>query len=111
MRHPVLDRVLRRRQGLTEYLATEYLRTADVPAVASKNILLDTLECEQRDQVFEDRVHLTQRIRVNQTSVRPPSTAIPPPLTKTASSLARNNTTLATSTGSPTRRAAEFAMQ
>ena len=111
MRHPVVDGVLRRRQGLTKYLATEHLRTTDVPAVTSKNIFLDTLERKQRDQVFKDRVHLTQRVPVNQTSVRPPSTAIPPPLTKTASSLARNNTTLATSTGSPTRRAAEFVMQ
>jgi hypothetical protein len=84
MGDPALDRMLRGRQGLSEYLATKDLGAADVAAVSAKNILLDPLEFQQMTPV---------------------------PLTNTASSLARNRATLATSTGSPSRRAAELLIQ
>ncbi len=57
MRHAALDRVLRRRQRLTEHLAAEHLRAADVAARATKDIGLDPLEFEQVDEVFKNRVH------------------------------------------------------
>ena len=104
MRNPSFDRVLRGRQRLAQYLTAEDLRAANIAAVPSKYVVLDTLELEQGNQVFENRMHRGE----NQSGcVRPPSTAMPVPLTNTASSLARNSATLATSTGSPRRRAAE----
>ena len=104
-----LDRMLRRRQCLAEHLPAEHLGAPDVAAVAAEDVVLDPLQLEQRDQVVENRMHGSEPAR--HTSVRPPSTAMPVPLTNTASSLARNRITFATSTGSPTRPAAECAIQ
>ena len=103
VRNPALDRVLRGRQGLAEHLAAKHLRAADVAAVTSEYVVFDPLELQKMDEVLENRVH--------QSAARPPSTAMPVPLTNTASSLARNRATLATSTGSPRRRAADALMQ
>ena len=57
MCNPVLDRVLRGRQCLAQHLPPENLRAADVPAVTAENIVLDALQPEERDQVFQYRVH------------------------------------------------------
>ncbi len=101
----VLDRVLGRRQRLTENLSTKHLRTADVPAIAPKYILLDALEPKQPNQVLEYRMHQSTGF------FRPPSTFIPVPLTNAASSLARKSTTLATSKDSPSRCADDVSIQ
>jgi hypothetical protein len=52
------DSELRRRQRLPEHLAAEYLRAADVPAVTAEDVVLDTLELEQMDQVGEYKMHV-----------------------------------------------------
>ncbi len=57
VRHPAFDRVLGRRQRLPQHLATKHLGAADVATVATENVVLNTLEREQRDEVFEHRMH------------------------------------------------------
>lgn len=104
MCYSIADRVLRGRQRLPQNLATKYLGAANIATVAAENIVLDSLELKQMNQVLKNRIQ-TQSLR------RPPSTAIPVPLTNTESSLAKNSATFATSTGSPMRPAAEFFRQ
>jgi hypothetical protein len=58
VRHPTLYRVLCRGQRLANYLATKNLRAADVTAVAAEDVLFDAFEFEERNQVFEHRVHI-----------------------------------------------------
>jgi len=38
-------------------LPAEHLWAADIAALAAENVLLDTLQAEQRNQVIENRVH------------------------------------------------------
>jgi hypothetical protein len=57
VRDPSLDGVLGGGQSLAQHLATEYLRTAYVAAVAAEDVVLYALQPEERDQVFEYRVH------------------------------------------------------
>ena len=53
-----LDRAAGRHERLAEHLSTEYLRAADVAALAAEQVHLETLELEQADQVGELLVHL-----------------------------------------------------
>ena len=57
MRYPALYRALSGRQGLAQHLPAEHLWAADIAALAAENVLLDTLQAEQRNQVIENRVH------------------------------------------------------
>ena len=57
MSDATLHRKLRRRKGLPEHLSAEYLRTPDIPAVAAEDILFDTLQFEQPDQVGQYGMH------------------------------------------------------
>ncbi len=53
----VIHGMLRSRQRLTHHLTAENLWAADITAVAAENIVLDALELQQRNQVFEGRIH------------------------------------------------------
>lgn len=55
---PILDRVMCRGKRLAQYLAAEYLCAADIAALAAEEVILDTLEFEELDQIAEDRMHL-----------------------------------------------------
>jgi hypothetical protein len=44
VRDSALDRVLRGRQRLPEYLTAEYLGATDIAAVAAENVVFDPLE-------------------------------------------------------------------
>ena len=108
VRYAVFDRVLRGREGLPEHLSAEYLGASDVAAVAAEDIVFDALELQERDQVCENGMHCACAVSCRFARRRP---QIPVPLTNTASSLARKSTTFATSTGSPSRFAADDEMQ
>ncbi len=54
---PSVHGVLRGRQRLAQHLSPENLGAPDVAAVAAEDIVFDTLELQQRDQVFEYGVH------------------------------------------------------
>jgi hypothetical protein len=56
-----LHGLARRHQGLAEHLAAEHLRTADVAALAAKEVHLDPLEPQQLQQVRERLVQRTIR--------------------------------------------------
>ena len=55
--HPILRRGGRRHQGLAQHLAAEHLRTADVAALAAKQIHLEPLERHHLDQILEQLIH------------------------------------------------------
>ena len=57
MGNAALHRELCSRQRLAQHLAAENLRATDVTAVTAKNIVFDTLELQQRDEIFQYRVH------------------------------------------------------
>ncbi len=57
MRDPARDRMLCGGQCLPEHLAAENLSAADITAVATEYVFLDTLQSEQRNQVIENGVH------------------------------------------------------
>ena len=57
MHEPIVHRGTGRHQRLPEHLATEHLWTADVAALAAKQVVLEALELEQADQVREQPVH------------------------------------------------------
>ena len=61
MRHPALNGVVCSGQRLAQYLSAEYLRTADVAAFATEDIVLDALEVQKLDQVLKYRMHLPRR--------------------------------------------------
>ena len=44
-------------QRLAQHLSTEHLGAPDVPAVAAEDVVLDAIQLQKRDQVFEDGVH------------------------------------------------------
>ena len=58
IRHATFDRELRRRQCLAEHLPAEHLWAADVTADAAEDVVLDTFERQQLDQVRQGWVHV-----------------------------------------------------
>ncbi len=63
VRRPALNRMLCRRQCLANHLATKNLGAADVTAVATEDVLFDSFKLEERNQVFEHRVHIRDPFR------------------------------------------------
>ncbi len=61
MRYSAIDGVVRRRQSLAQHLSAEYLRTANVAAFATEDVVLDAFELKKFDQVFKYRMHLLRR--------------------------------------------------
>ena len=57
MRYSPFHCVLRRGQRLAQYLSSEYLRAANVTAVAAEDILFYPFELEQRYEIGKYRVH------------------------------------------------------
>ncbi len=53
---PGFDRLLRGGQGLTEHLAAEHVTCADIAALAAEQIVFETFELEQIDQLADDGV-------------------------------------------------------
>ena len=49
VRDAAFDGVLSRRQSLAEHLSSKHLRTANIAAVPTKYVLLDSLQTEQAD--------------------------------------------------------------
>ena len=64
MHDPVVNGMLRGGQRLAQYLATKHLRTTNIATFAAKNIVFDTLQLEQRNQVIENRMHTFRSLRV-----------------------------------------------
>ena len=60
---PVFDRVLRCRQRLSQDLPAEYLGAADIAAFAAKDVVFDSLQMQERNQVIEDWMHTLRRRR------------------------------------------------
>ena len=54
---PILNGVARGRQRLTEHLAAEDTRPAQIAALAAEDPILDALEREQLEKIGEDRAH------------------------------------------------------
>ena len=46
MCNSIINRMLRRRQGLAYYLATEHLWATDIPAVTAKYIIFDAFQLQ-----------------------------------------------------------------
>ncbi len=57
MHLPIFHRRGRRHQRLSQHLAAEHLRTADVAALAAKQIDLEPFERHDLDQIFEQLIH------------------------------------------------------
>jgi hypothetical protein len=55
--HPIVHGRRGRDQGLAKDLSAEHLRTADVAALAAKQIHLEAFERHDLDQVFEQLIH------------------------------------------------------
>jgi len=55
--HAIFRRRRRRHQGLPQNLPAEYLRAADVPALAAKQVHLEALERHHLDQIIEQLIH------------------------------------------------------
>jgi hypothetical protein len=64
MRNAAVDRVMRGGQRLPDDLSAENLRTADVAALAAKNIIFDALESQQLQQIVENRAHRSDKFFV-----------------------------------------------
>ena len=49
--------MLRRRQCLPQHLSAKHLRAAYIAAIPAEDIFLYPLQLQQRNQIFENRVH------------------------------------------------------
>ena len=71
MHRAIFDRRRRGHQRLAQHLPAEYLRAADVAALAAKQIHLEPLERHHLDQIVEQLIHHPASMRIRSAPATP----------------------------------------
>ena len=61
MCNSAFDSMLCRRQCLPQHLTTKHLRTANIAAIAAKDVFFDAFELEELYEIVENRMHSSLR--------------------------------------------------